>query len=154
MAEEKTFRSAIDLVMAEKWLDKIDAVRRLFVERMPFDLPADADVELAGWYPGEVTELTLAQLFLTALANRVLGREFLLEPIPVEELPTLHAAICCDGKLDESLCEESIAWVDSLVAGSGAIVSTYFDLLREGFCSIDPDGLDPRFISGLIVRVE
>ena len=78
---------------AEKWLDKIDAQRQLFVERMPFDLPTEDSFDLSGCHPGKLEELTLSQLFLTSFANRIMGREFAPEPIPVDELPGLHGNI-------------------------------------------------------------
>lgn len=151
---ERPFKSAIDLVKAEKWLDKIDAQRQLFVERMPFDLPTEDSLDLSGCHPGKVEELTLSQLFLTALANRVLGRGFIPEPLAVDELPGLHGNISKEGVLDPDLRDETVAWVGSLVEPAEAFALWCLDALEQEFCAIDPADLDPRFVGGLIVRVD
>ena len=153
-SQERSFRSAIDLKKAEKWLAKIDAQRQLFADRMPFDLPTEDSFELIGCNPAKVEDLTLSQIFLTALANRILGREFTPEPISVEELPGLHGSITKGGHLDAKLREDTVSWVDSLVAGAGSFADWCLDVWELEFCSIDPDQIDPRFVGGLIVRVD
>ncbi|PLX98824.1 MAG: hypothetical protein C0623_11260 [Desulfuromonas sp.] len=151
---ERNFRSAIDLVRAEKWLDMIERQRRLFADRLPFDLPSEESFDLAGCKPEQVEDLTLSRLFLTALANRVLGRDFGPEPLAAEELPGLHGMISQVGKLDSRLREETVAWIETLVEGSGGFADWCLDIWELEFCSVDPERIDPRFIGGLLVRFE
>jgi len=151
---ERPFRSAIDLVKAEKWLDKIEAQRRLFVDRLPFDLPQGDSLDLAGCHPARLEELTLSQLLLTALANRVLGRTFAPEPLTVDDLARLHDNISQDGKLDRTWRDETVTWIETLVDGAESFAGWCLDALEQEFCAIASDELDPRFVGGLIVRIE
>ena len=151
--EERTFRSAIDLVKAEKWLERIEQQRRLFEERVPFDLPNEKNFELSGCVPDKFEDVNLSHLFLTALANRVLGREFIPEPIATEELPGLHGMISQGGKLEATLRDETLTWVETLVDGAGPFAEWCLAVWELEFCPIDPSDLDPRFVGGMIVRV-
>lgn len=153
-SRSRSFRSAIDLFQAEKWLTRIEAQERLFAERMSFDLPTDETFDLSGCHPEKIEDLTLSQLFLTALANRLLGRNFYPDPLPVEELPGLHGSLCQGRHLDKDLYEETRDWVDSLVDGAGHFARWCLDVWELEFCAIDPDYIDPRFLGGLIIRVE
>jgi len=114
-AGERPFANIHDLTLARNWLDRLAGQRRLFEERFPFDLPAAGELDLADCSPDEPADLTLSDFFLTALANRILGRAFVPRPVPQEELPALHARICHEGKLDPELRRETGHWLDSPV---------------------------------------
>ncbi|PLX74377.1 MAG: hypothetical protein C0615_09515 [Desulfuromonas sp.] len=150
----RSFRSAIDLIKAQKWLDKIEVQYKLFVERMPFDLPQEDDIDLSGCIPERVEDVTLSQLFLTALANRILGRPFAPEPIDANELPGLHGSLCRGQHLDTILREETNSWIASLLEGADSFSDWCLDVWELEFCSVDIDAIDPRFVGGLIVRVD
>lgn len=153
-SDEHAFVSAIELKKAERWLDKIEQQRQLFSERLSFDLPTENSIELAGCQPAKFEELTLSQLFLTALANQILGRAFTPEPIVVEELPGLHGNISRNGDLDPQLREETVDWANSLVDGAGSFAAWCLDVWEFEFCPVDPTEVDPRFVGGLIVRLD
>lgn len=152
-AGERPFANVHDLVLAMAWLDRLAGQRRLFEERFPFDLPTPGELDLAGCAPADPADLTLSDFFLTALANRILGRAFVPRPVPQEELPALHARICREGKLDPELRRETGHWLDSLEPGAAAFGDWCLDLWEQELCAVGAEDLDPRFVSGVIVRL-
>ena len=141
------------MTLAAGWLERLEGQRRLFEERFPFELPLPGDLDLAGCAPDNAADLTLSDFFLTALANRLLGRAFVPRPLPQEELPTLHARLCRDGRLDPELRRETGHWLDSLEPGAAAFGDWCLDLWEHELCAVRPEELDPRFVSGVIVRL-
>ncbi|NIQ94228.1 MAG: hypothetical protein GWO11_00330, partial [Desulfuromonadales bacterium] len=97
--------------------------------------------------------LKLSDFFLTALANRLLGRDFTPEPLPVKDLPLLHEKITRNGRLDADLRRETVRWAEELVPTAGDFVDFSLDVWHKEICPLKPEQLDPRFIGGLIIRV-
>lgn len=152
-AGERPFATLRDIRLAEEWLDRLEVQRRLFAEHFPFELPAPAALDLSGCYPDQPDDLTLSDLFLTALANRVLGREFLPRPVPAEELAALHARVCTGGKVVPALREETARWLESLFPGAAAFGDYCLNLWTEELCALKSGELDPRYVGGVIVRL-
>lgn len=152
-AGERPFANVHDLSLATSWLERLAGQRRLFEERLPFELPAPDELDLTGCAPGDAADLTLSDFFLTALANRVLGRPFEPQPLPQEELSALHARICRGGELDPELRRETGRWLDSLEPGAAAFADWCLDLWQQEICAVRAEDLDPRFGSGVIVRL-
>ncbi|HXV19630.1 MAG TPA: DUF6178 family protein, partial [Desulfuromonadales bacterium] len=152
-AGERPFANVHDIALAMTWLERLAGQRRLFEERFPFDLPTPGELDLAGCAPADPADLTLSDFLLTALANRILGRAFVPRPVPQEELPALHARICRAGKLDPELRRETGHWLDSLEPGAAAFGDWCLDLWEQELCSVSAEDLDPRFVSGVIVRL-
>jgi len=152
-ADERPFASLRDLQLAAGWLERLEGQRRLFEERFPFDLPLPGELDLTGCAPDVAADLTLSDFFLTALANRLLGRTFVPRPLPQEDLPALHARLCRDGRLDPELRRETGHWLDSLEPGAASFGDWCLDLWEHEFCALSPEDLDPRFVSGVIVRL-
>lgn len=150
----RPFATLRDLRLAEEWLDRLEVQQRLFEQRLPFALPAPADLDLSGCAPDQVEDLVLSDFLLTALANRLLGRPFVPTPLPASELPTLHEKICRQGKVAGDLRRETTHWLDTLEPGAGAFADYCLDLWEEDFCTLEPARIDPRFLSGMIVRVD
>ncbi|PLX86496.1 MAG: hypothetical protein C0617_00865 [Desulfuromonas sp.] len=150
---ERPFANLSDLSRAGQWLDRLEVQQRLFEERFPFELPVPEALCLEGCLPDAGEDVALSEIFLTALANRILGRDFLPTPIPEEEIAALHARACAGGKVVEDLRRETVQWLDSLEPGSGAFGAYCLDLWEEEFCSLRPDQLDPRYVGGIIVRL-
>jgi hypothetical protein len=92
-------------------------------------------------------------MFLTALANRVLGRPFAPQPLPGAELAALHGLVSRQGRVAPELRRQTLAWLETLEPGGGDFGETCLALWEEGFCRIAAPDLDPRFVDGLIVRV-
>jgi hypothetical protein len=152
-AGERPFANVHDLVLGMNWLERLAGQRRLFEERFPFDLPAPGELDLAGCSPDNAADLTLSDFFLTSLANRILGRAFVPRPVPQAELPALHARICREGELDAELRRETGHWLDSLEPGASAYGDWCLDLWAQELCVVRAADLDPRFVSGVIVRL-
>jgi len=152
-AGERPFANLRDLRLAEEWLDRLEVQQRLFEIRFPFELPAAENLPLEGCVPDDPEDIALSDFLLTALANRILGRAFIPRPIPAEELPALHAKVCTEGKVSEELRLETRHWLDSLEPGAGAFGDYCLDLWEEEFCSYKPAEIDPRFVSGIIVKL-
>ncbi|MDT8440724.1 MAG: DUF6178 family protein [Desulfuromonadales bacterium] len=148
----REFASRQELLRAERLLDRLELLEQLFTKTYVFDLPAAADLDLAECQPTAAEELTLAHLFLTALANHVLGREFVPVPIHVADMVALHGMVSIDGRLNEDLARETEAWLENLLPGAGFFAGECLELWREGFCAVPVEQLDARFVSGLIVK--
>jgi hypothetical protein len=151
---ERLFADLYEVQSVDRWLDKIEVQRTLFDEGLHFALPEPALLDLTGCQPDDVTEITLVEFFLTSLANRLLGRDF--EPVPIaeEELAGLHGMVSQSGALHPRLREETVNWLESLVSGGGDFASYCLDIWEEEFCSIGFEDIDPRFIGGLLVRLD
>jgi hypothetical protein len=84
----------------------------------------------------------------------LLGREFQPLPIAEEELAGLHGMVSQSGVLNPRLREETVKWLDSLTPGGGDFASYCLDIWEDEFCSVGFEDIDPRFVGGLIVRLE
>ena len=147
---ERTFLDRNDLRLASDRLDQIDILIELFENRLPFSLP-EKDVDLEGCIPASSDDLDLNMLFLTALANRVLGREFAPLPIPAAELAELHSRVSINRVLDPHLREETTAWLEGLIKGGHNFADCALDILEHDFCMIDPESIDSRYLQSLII---
>ncbi len=149
---ERAFNDKNDLRLATDRLDHLDLLTELFENRLPFTLPNN-DVDLEGCSPESSADLDLNMLFLTALANRILGREFAPQPIPAAELSLLHSRISDNRTLDPRLREETATWMESLIKGGDKFAHSVLDIWEHDFCPIDPAALDPRYLHCMIIRL-
>lgn len=149
---ERFFAGQADLAAAQNWLSGIEAQEKFFLTTAPFALPTAATFDLRGCEPEAFVDLTLSDLFLTALANRLLGNTFAPEPLAATSLLPLHQRITVAGHLDVNLRAETIRRFDEEVSGLGSFVNWCLDLWAEGFCAVAVADLDPRYVEGLIVR--
>ncbi len=138
--------------LCEEWLDLLEVQQRLFEQHFDFALLPPEEFDLEAVMLETVDDLSLSELFLTALANRLLGRSFQPEPVAVADLEGLHQQVCHAGQLAPVLIEETVAWLDSLEPGGGSFAEYCLEFWKEAFCNISPDDLDPRFIGGILVR--
>lgn len=152
-AGQRPFTTLSDVKLAAEWLDRLEVQRHLFTEQFPFALPEPAALDLSGCMPDDAEDLALSDFFLTALANRLLGRAFVPEPLAADELPGLHALVSEGGQLRPALRQETVQWLESLVPGGGAFADYCLDLWQEEFCTLTPEDIDPRYVGGLIVRL-
>ncbi len=150
---ERPFANLHELRLATEWLERLEVQQRLFEDHFPFSLPAPGELELTGCQPDDPEDLALSDFFLTALANRIMGREFLPQPIPREELVGLHARICTESKLHDALRQETRQWLDSLVPGAGAFGEYCLELWAEEYCTMGAENLDPRYVGSLLIKL-
>jgi len=151
-AIERDFSSLADYRRVAARLDELNALGQWFMSRPPFPLPDAVNPGLTGCVPARA-DITLSTLFLTALANRVLGRSFLPEPLAALELAGLHGSLSRKGQVDSDLRRETVERMEALSAGGGAFASQCLDRLELEFCAVDPRRLDPRYVGGLIIRL-
>lgn len=152
-AGQRLFSTVAELRQAEAALANLEIRQRLFTEHFPFELPPPQGWELTGCQPAQGSELTLQVIFLTALANRLLGRPFAPQPLAAVDLAPLHRLVCRDAAVDRPLREQTRAWLEALEAGAGAFGDAALQLWADEFCSVAADALDPRFVGGLILRL-
>lgn len=150
----RLFTKLSEISAVEHWLGRMELQQQLFEEKLGFVLPDPQNVVLEGCQPAEAEDLSLAEFFLTSLANKLLGRDFQPLPIAEEELAGLHGMVSQSGVMNPRLREETVKWLDSLLPGGGDFAGYCLDILEDEFCSIGFEDIDPRFTGGLIVRLE
>jgi hypothetical protein len=150
--ENRYFTSLEEVRRSSAGLDEIDAQCRLFEKHFDFDLPEPETFDLSGCLPADPQLVTLSDFFLTALANRLSGRPFLPIPIAGSELRLLQEKISENGRVAESLRRETLAWLAALEPGAESFGNFCFEVWDEEFCPLDPAGLDPRYVGGLLIR--
>lgn len=152
MEGARSYRNLSDVRRVKALLDTVDATRRLFEDHFPFRLPIPDELDLHGCQPEHAPAVGLRHFFLTALANRLMGREFDPTPLPATELTGLHGRICRDKALAESLREETRSWLQSLEPVAWSFVESCLHCWGETLCPLRADMLDPRFVDGLLIR--
>jgi len=148
----RPYRNMSDVRRVKDLLDTADATRRLFEEHFPFRLPVPDELDLSGCQPEEAQAVGLRHFFLTALANRLLGRGFDPTPLPAAELAALHGRVCRDKALAEALREETRTWLQTLEPLAWSFVETCLHCWDDALCPLRADMLDPRFVDGLLIR--
>ena len=148
------FADLFEVSAVEQWLERIEVQQQIFAEGLQFTLPDPAMLDLNGCQPDDIEDITLVEFFLTALSNKLLGRDFQPLPLAEEELAGLHGMVSQSGVLHPRLREETVNWLESLVPGGGDFARYCLDIWEEEFCSIGFEDIDPRYIGGLIVRLE
>lgn len=146
----RPFATRRELDLAGRWLDRLELLQRLFGGPLAPLLPS-AELDLTGCAPDDPADLVLSDLLLTALANRLLGSGFALQPVPRERLSELQGLVCSGDRLRPELRAKTRDWLEGLEPGAGAFADDCLDLWEDEFCPLAADQLDPRFLGGLIV---
>jgi hypothetical protein len=148
----RRFAGLEDIRKAEDWLAGIEVQRRLFENHFTFNL--NLFISPQGEDSGSGEEIVLSDIFLTALANRLLGRKFHPGPLAADDLAPLHQRISDKGKLRHELREETAAWLESLEKGGGDFALFCLEIWEEEFCPLQPDALDPDYVGGLLIGAD
>lgn len=151
-ADERAFRNYADVKAVSTELEAVESLLPLFGRDGLFNIPSPAELELEGCIPPQASEVTLSELFLTAIANKILGYEPTPDPIPAAELETLHQALHAEANF-EDLRHQTKEWLVSLAPGSGTFVEFCFDLWEHEFYCLKPENLQPQYIGGLLIRL-
>lgn len=147
---ERSFATQRDLTATARKLDEIAAQLRYFTELAPFPLPTAESWPQEDISPTRLADLTLSTLLLTALANRLLDRDFAPRPLTRDDLQRLHPLLCREGEIEESLRQDLRHSLDSALAGLGPFCDWALDRLEQEFCAAEPAELDLRYLEGLI----
>lgn len=149
---ERPIADGTELARCDQALTVLEAVRRLFEEHWQFALPVPEDLDLAGCLPAAAAEMGLSHFFLTALANRLLGGEFAPRPLSPAALAALHRQVCDQGRLSVAVKEAVLAEIATLESAAGPFAAWCLARWQQDLCSLAPEHLDPRFVSGLLLR--
>ncbi|WP_020675977.1 DUF6178 family protein [Geopsychrobacter electrodiphilus] len=143
-----------------KQLDEINAIlkqiemqQQIASQLMTVDL-TQLETFIEGCNIEEATDLTLSDLFLTALANQLLGGDFAPQPLAIPDLVTLHRLVVLDAKLNPQLVAEVRAQLDAQIPGASDFTDYCLEIWHEEFCQLEESDIDPRYLSGLIVRFD
>jgi hypothetical protein len=151
-ADERPFRNYTDVKAVSAELDAVEALLPLFGREGLFNIPAPDELDLDGCIPPQASEVTLSELFLTSIANKILGHEPTPEPIPARELETLHQALHAEANF-EDLRSQTCEWMTSLAPDSGTFVEFCFDLWKHEFYALEAENLNPQYVGGLLIRL-
>jgi hypothetical protein len=153
----REFRSLTEVQKAERNVEKADFLGTFLLSVVDFrlkDLQAAA-VRL------DSESLTGRSVFLTALVNAALGKDFRFAPVPREDVRTglskLWNADAPPRRVKPDLSEKALAWsraVGPEAEGKEGFLQEFIDealaLLEEEFGHLAPDEVpDPRFTKGL-----
>ncbi len=150
--EADLFARLHQVQLCEEWLGLLEIQRRLFEEHFDFALLPPEEFDLESVLLETVDDLSLSEIFLTALANRLLDRSFQPEPVAVDDLVVLHQRVCRSGQVAPELVEETAAWLETLEEGGGTFAEYCLEFWQEAFCNITPEDLDPRFVGGILIQ--
>ncbi len=151
-ANERPFRNYSDVKAVSAELGTVEALLPLFGTKGVFNIPAPDELDLDGCIPPQASEVTLSELFLTAIANKILGHDPTPEPIAAAELVTLHHALHTEDNFAE-LRQQTHAWLESLAPGSGAFAEFCFEIWEHEFYALKPENLQPQYVGGLLIRL-
>ncbi|MCD6526750.1 MAG: hypothetical protein J7K75_07160 [Desulfuromonas sp.] len=152
-ADQRSFFTWAELVMVQAELECIEGLHNLFGPQGLFDLPQLEQLDLQGCFPDHGNEVTLSELFLTALANRLMGRDFDPQPFPVQELLTLQNKINQDGEGLVALREQTQRWLEQQAPGTGGFAGFCLDIWQHELCELQPTELTAEYVGGLIIRL-
>ncbi len=121
-----------DLELVDRRLTQIEALELLFTTALPFTLPDPADEE--------AQQLTLSGIFMTAVAQRVLGEPFAAMPLKKNRLAELAAMTVADNSKWESFARNLHATVAELDPQCLFFCEFCLELWQDFFS--DADGLE------------
>jgi len=149
------FMTLEQVQLCSVWLDRLERQQRLFVGIFEFGLQHPDAYDLEGCLPEQGDDLSLSQMFLTAYANRLLGKPFAPEPLRQDAIRQLHRLVTVDGGgLKAEIRQECVAWLESLETGAGEFGAWCLASWDDEFCRLAAEELDPRFINGMMVRLD
>ena len=75
------------------------------------------------------------------------------QPLAACELPTLHRLLVQNAKLNPQLVEQVRTQLDTQLPGAGTFADYCLEIWQEEFCQLEETEIDPRYLSGLIIRL-
>jgi hypothetical protein len=132
--EARVLSTLDELSEAARWVEEALAAAAL-IDRLSSGLSTGAPP----------APLTLGDLFRTGVVNRLLGRE---GPLDLGALARFLAEHTAAGRLGAEVAEAAVELVPP-EEPARRLVLAFLARLEEEVASLDPRGLDPRFIAGL-----
>ncbi|NOY13882.1 MAG: hypothetical protein GXP51_09490 [Deltaproteobacteria bacterium] len=126
-----------DLELVNLRLQQIKELQRLFCELLPFSLPADEEETATGF--------SLSVLFLTAVANQLLGRPFTPAAVSAEDPPRLKELTFAGNKLAPEFQNQLHALLTQLEVNCGFFVEFCLECWQEDLGGIDPGEPDTDY---------
>ena len=152
-AATRHFSSLKEVELVSNLIERLELQVRLIDRHFPQLLPDPEQFDLTGCEPNQLEDLTVCDLFLTALANQIFGREFSPTPLAMSEVPELHRRVTLDGTLNPQLREQTREWLENLEVGGSGFADWCLGVWDEEFCLLRPEELNPRHLTGLIIRL-
>ena len=153
-ADQRPFATMAEVTLVDEELQCIDMLQAVFGEQGLLPLGAPEDIDLDGCVPDQGSELTLSEIFLTALAQRIMGRDFAFRPFPIQELSQLHATLTRSDEAMTALRDETSRWLESQAPGTTPFVHYCLAIWESELCELEADDLVPEYVGGLVLRVE
>lgn len=110
-------------------LGQVEILSEVFLDNSPFTLPNSGNED--------ADPPSLAQLYITAAANQLLGHPFLPEPITTADLRSLREKTIVDGSLDAEFSAQFINLTQQLNAGLSFFADFCLEIWLESFCTDD-----------------
>jgi len=134
-----------ELALIESRLTQVNSLQELFSVKLPFELPEPN--------PEEDGPLPLSGIFLTAVANQILERNFDPSPLTIEDFPLLRSKTFIDDQISEPFCEEICASMDQLAPECDFFVHFCLDIWEQIFQDLEPmTDQSPVFSTLLVTR--
>jgi len=118
-----------DLERVERRLKQIESLQDLFIDRLPFKLP-NIETEIEE-YP------SLSGIFLTAVANQLLGKDFTPTPLAITDMPVLKSKTFDDDQISAGFRRDIHASMQQLAPGCDFFVQFCLEIWTEIFQELD-----------------
>ncbi len=135
--------SVHDLELTQLRLQQVQALEKLFCEHLPFALPAPSDL------PEE--NPSLCALFLTAVANQLLGRSFQPTPLQLEDLLLLQSRTITAGAIAAEFLSTLQRQVEQRDLNCGFFIKFCLECWEDDFLNLNPDNLQTNVPAGLLL---
>jgi hypothetical protein len=138
-------RSLQELKLIDQRLEQIGALEQLFLTQLPFGLPtADETVE----------QPSLAQLFITAIANQYAGRDFFPEPLRAADLAWLKQQTLINRRLDDNFRQQLHNYLRHYSQNCAFFAEFCLDLWEESLRALSDSSVDQTPIFGFLLAHE
>lgn len=133
------------LQRAKLRLQQITDLQHLFCEHLSFELPVLDETN-------NEQGIALSTLFLTAIANRLLGREFAPEPLKKIDLLALKTQTMDTEQLTAEFRQQLYSGIDHLDLHCDSFIEFCLECWKEDFTVIDLNNFNSREFLSLLVE--
>ncbi|MEA3363722.1 MAG: DUF6178 family protein, partial [Thermodesulfobacteriota bacterium] len=132
-----------DLERVEQRLKQIESLQDLFINKLPFKLP-NIETETEE-YP------SLSGLFLTAVANQLLGKDFTPTPLTVIDMPVLKNKTFEDDQISADFRRDIHESMQQLAPGCNFFIQFCLEIWTQIFQNLDSLTNESPFIDVLLL---